>query len=60
MEIFVKFDFAASRRLTKLPKEHPCSRVHGHTFQVEITLVGEVDSNTGFMVDFSFIEEKLA
>ena len=59
MEIFVKFDFAASRRLTKLPVSHPCSRVHGHTFEVQITLVGEVDSSTGFMVDFSLVEEKL-
>ena len=59
MEIFVKFDFAASRRLTKLPAAHPCSRVHGHTFEVQITLVGEVDPSTGFMVDFSFVEEKL-
>ena len=59
MELFVKFDFAASRSLTKLPKEHPCSRVHGHTFEVQITLVGEVDPSTGFMVDFSLVEEKL-
>jgi 6-pyruvoyltetrahydropterin/6-carboxytetrahydropterin synthase len=60
MEIFVKFDFAASRRLTKLPKDHPCSRLHGHTFEVQITLAGEVDPSTGFMVDFSLVEEKLA
>ncbi len=60
MEIFVKFDFVASRRLTKLAKEHLCSRVHGHTFDVQIKVVGDVDSSTGFLVGFSEIEKSVA
>jgi 6-pyruvoyltetrahydropterin/6-carboxytetrahydropterin synthase len=60
MEIFVKFDFAASRRLTLLATEHPCSRVHGHTFEVQILVAGEIDPSTGFMVDFAVIEKSIA
>ncbi len=56
MEMFVKFDFAASRSLPLLPKTHPCSRLHGHTFNVSLTLSGEIEVATGFMIDFGDVE----
>ncbi|MDG2302707.1 MAG: 6-carboxytetrahydropterin synthase [Gammaproteobacteria bacterium] len=54
--MFVKFDFAASRSLPLLPEIHPCSRVHGHTFNVSLTLLGEIEAATGFMIDFGDVE----
>jgi|TARA_B110000444_G_C18453712_1_gene416907 6-pyruvoyltetrahydropterin/6-carboxytetrahydropterin synthase len=56
MEMFVKFDFAASRSLPLLPEIHPCSRLHGHTFNVSLTLLGEIEAATGFMIDFGDVE----
>jgi len=56
MEMFVKFDFAASRSLPLLPETHPCSRLHGHTFNVSLTLSGEIEVATGFMIDFGDVE----
>ena len=59
MELFVKFDFAASRQLPNLPASHPCSRLHGHTFYVELTLTGEIDETTGWLLDFADVEREV-
>lgn len=60
MDLFVKFDFAASRRLPRLPPDHPCSRLHGHTFLVELRLRGEVAADSGWMIDFGALEQQIA
>lgn len=56
MDLFVDFDFAASRRLPLLPSTHPCSRLHGHTFNVRLRLRGELDRSTGWLVDFADVD----
>jgi 6-pyruvoyltetrahydropterin/6-carboxytetrahydropterin synthase len=60
MELFVDFDFAASRHLPRLPSTHPCSRLHGHTFLVRVFLRGEIERDSGWMVDFGDVEARLA
>lgn len=48
-----RFDFSASHQLRQLPPEHPCARVHGHNYQVEIELFAyELDPATGFVIDY--------
>jgi len=37
----------------------PCGRVHGHRWEVEITIEGEPDPTTGMIVDFSSLKEKM-
>jgi 6-pyruvoyltetrahydropterin/6-carboxytetrahydropterin synthase len=59
MEMSVNFDFAASRSLPLLPKTHPCSRLHGHTFNVSLVLSGEIEPATGFMIDFGDVESAI-
>jgi 6-pyruvoyltetrahydropterin/6-carboxytetrahydropterin synthase len=51
MEIFKTYTFDSAHFLTKVPKEHPCRNLHGHTYTVIITIQGEVDSS-GFVLDF--------
>lgn len=48
------FTFDAAHRLDRLPPDHMCNRMHGHTYQVELVLVGPVDDN-GFVVDYADI-----
>ena len=60
MDLFLTFDFAASRRLPRLPESHPCSRLHGHTFHVRLVLRGEVDPASGWLVDFGDVEAQVA
>lgn len=56
MEIYKKFSIEAAHRLTNLPPEHKCSRLHGHSFKVELRVSGEVDSQYGWVMDFGEIK----
>ena len=49
--------FESARKLTKVPKDHPCSNLYGLAFKLEIHLEGEIDYSTGFVTDFNNIEE---
>lgn len=46
------FTFSASHQLQGLPADHPCSRLHGHNYEVTLRLEGFVSPATGFVVDY--------
>jgi 6-pyruvoyltetrahydropterin/6-carboxytetrahydropterin synthase len=50
------FTVAASRRLTGVPSDHPCARLHGHTFQIRVTVRGPIHPTTGFVQDFAELQ----
>lgn len=56
MDIFRIFHLQCARRLPHLPDEHPCSRLHGHSFRVEITISGPLDPKFGWVMDFAALE----
>jgi 6-pyruvoyltetrahydropterin/6-carboxytetrahydropterin synthase len=56
MEIFNRYQLESARRLPKLPADHPCSRVHGHSFQVEIHVSGPLDPDMDWVVDFAELD----
>lgn len=49
------FRFEAARRLPHIAPDHPCARVHGHGFVVELELAGETDPVVGWLVDYDEI-----
>lgn len=53
------FDFDAAHRLTQVPANHKCHRLHGHTYYVEVVLRGEVD-HRGMVRDYAEIAEAWA
>lgn len=53
-----RFAFSASHQLDSLPPEHPCSRLHGHNYEVEVIVTGELDEH-GFVVDYREIDGAL-
>lgn len=55
MEIYKAFSIEAAHRLPNLPEDHKCYRLHGHSFKVEVHVTGEVDQNTGWIMDFADI-----
>lgn len=59
-EAFCEFSVAASHRLTGVPADHPCARLHGHTFLVRVTVAGPIDPQTGFVADFADIQRAWA
>lgn len=53
------FDFDAAHRLTGVPANHKCARMHGHTYRVEVVLRGEVD-HRGMVRDYAEVAEAWA
>ena len=56
MDIFRIFHLQCARRLPALPESHPCSRLHGHSFEVRLTVSGDIDPTLGWVLDFADIE----
>ncbi len=56
MDIFKVFHLQCARRLPALPASHPCSRLHGHSFRVELILRGDLDPVLGWVRDFAEID----
>lgn len=46
-----RFTFDASHQLHGLPDGHKCARLHGHTYTVELVLVGDLDG-AGMVYDY--------
>ncbi len=51
------FSFEAAHRLPEAAPGHKCGRLHGHSFQVELTCEGEIDSKMGWLIDFAEIKK---
>ena len=57
-ELKQHFQIESARSLPNLPKSHPCSRVHGHSFKIILTLTGPLDPVLGWVQDYNEITEK--
>jgi 6-pyruvoyltetrahydropterin/6-carboxytetrahydropterin synthase len=56
MDIFTTFYIEAARRLPRLPENHPCARIHGHSFRVEVHVSGTLDPALDWVVDFADLD----
>jgi 6-pyruvoyltetrahydropterin/6-carboxytetrahydropterin synthase len=56
MEIFKEFTFEAAHHLPNVPDGHKCGRLHGHSYRVEIRVMGRVDEEAGWVMDFAEIK----
>lgn len=54
-----EFGFEAAHFLPRAPEGHKCRRLHGHSFRVEIAVEGEVDTDTGWFLDYGVIRAAL-
>ncbi len=57
MEIFKEFSFEAAHRLPNVPEDHKCARLHGHSFQVRLSVSGPVGEVSGWVMDFGDIKQ---
>ena len=53
MEIYKEFHFEAAHRLPNVPAGHKCARLHGHSFQVRLSVSGEAPEPSGWVMDFA-------
>ena len=56
MEIYKEFSIESAHRLPNLPPDHKCSRLHGHSFHIRICVEGDVNPDTGWIMDFAEIK----
>lgn len=56
MDIFKRFTFEAAHRLPNLPAAHKCSRLHGHSFTVELHVAGPLTAREGWVMDFADVK----
>jgi 6-pyruvoyltetrahydropterin/6-carboxytetrahydropterin synthase len=47
-----RFSFSASHQLFGLAEDHPCARLHGHNYEVEVVLESDKLSDVGFVRDY--------
>lgn len=55
-ELRQQFRIEAARFLPKLPKEHPCSRTHGHSFLITLVMNAPLNTQLGWVRDYHEIE----
>jgi 6-pyruvoyltetrahydropterin/6-carboxytetrahydropterin synthase len=56
MDIYKEFTFEAAHRLPNVPAGHKCGRLHGHSFRVEVHVVGPLDPVLGWVMDYADIK----
>lgn len=59
-EIYREFTFEAAHRLPKVPADHKCGRLHGHSYRVEVHVTGSVGEDTGWVQDFGDLKTAFA
>src|SRR5512140_2167243 len=57
MRLERSYRFEAAHFLPKVPPGHKCARMHGHSYQIEVTIEGELDPERGWVMDFAEIDE---
>ena len=55
VELSRDYRFEAAHRLPRVPADHKCARMHGHSFRIEVSVHGAVDERTGWLIDFGEI-----
>ena len=60
MRLYKDFSFEAAHRLPNVPDGHKCARLHGHSFQVRVTIEGPVGERTGWVMDFADLKAAYA
>src|SRR4029077_18070743 len=53
LELRKTFQFEAAHLLPRLPENHKCRRLHGHSFKVEIAVRGPLEPRLGWVMDYA-------
>lgn len=59
MLIFKEFTFDAAHFLPGLPATHKCASLHGHTYVLRIYVKGTPGQQSGWILDFNELKEKV-
>lgn len=56
MTIVRRYEIQSAHRLPFVPDGHKCGRMHGHTYEFEVSLRGPVDPTLGWLIDFAGVD----
>ena len=59
VELCRKYHFAAAHYLPMAPEGHKCRRLHGHSYEIEVAVRGEVDPERGWLTDYGDIDKQV-
>jgi len=54
------FRIEAAHLLPRVPEGHKCRRLHGHSYRIGVVVTGEVDPQTGWLMDYAEIADAFA
>ena len=57
IQITKKFRFESAHVLPKVSDGHQCGRLHGHSYELEVTVAGSLDEELGWVMDFADISD---
>ena len=61
MRLERKYEAETAHQLTAgVPEGHPCRRLHGHRYIITITIIGDVDPQTGMILEYDDIDARVA
>ena len=53
------FRFEAAHFLPLVPEGHPCRRLHGHSYRIEVSIVGDSLNASGWMLDYGELSARV-
>ena len=60
VELTKEYRFEAAHRLPCVPEGHKCSRLHGHSYKIEVEVKGAVNADSGWLVDYAVLDDAWA
>jgi 6-pyruvoyltetrahydropterin/6-carboxytetrahydropterin synthase len=58
-ELARKYRFEAAHWLPQVGEDHRCRRLHGHSYEIEVAIDGELDPDLGWVLDYAEIDAVL-
>lgn len=55
MRLIRRYSFEAAHQLHDLPNDHPCSRLHGHGYRLEVSVASPIDGR-GMIIEYSELD----
>lgn len=60
MRLTRKYEAEAAHQLSAgVPEGHPCRRLHGHRYEIWVTIIGDVNPETGMLLEYNEIDERV-
>jgi 6-pyruvoyltetrahydropterin/6-carboxytetrahydropterin synthase len=57
VELTKEYRFEAAHRLPRVPEGHKCSRLHGHSYKVELEARGPIEPDSGWLIDYAVLDD---